>query len=232
MASANFSRAVALLSCAALLGSVQAQLYKWTDANGKVHYSDTVPPEANDGARKQLSSEGVVRGQVDRALTPEERRAAAVKADADRKAREIVEERERRDRALVSTYTSLADFDRVRNRALGVLDAEVKALTAQLAALNAKREALTKQIDAAGAKGPSVKLANDAKLLDSDIANTSGFESRKIRDRADMAKNYATERARLADLMAAQAASTNSANATNAANPPVAPGNAARTKPK
>jgi hypothetical protein len=229
MASANFIRAVALLTCAGLLSSPQAQLYKWTDANGKVHYSDTVPPEANDGARKQLSSEGVVRGQVERALTPEERRAAAVKADADRKAREIVEERERRDRALVSTYTSLADFDRVRDRALGVLDAEINGLTSQLTGLNNKRAELTKQIEATGKRGPSAKLVNDAKSLDADIVSVGGFESRKIRDRGEMAKNYATERARLADLMAAQAAAT---NATNAANPPAAPGNSARTKTK
>ncbi|TAG01651.1 MAG: DUF4124 domain-containing protein [Betaproteobacteria bacterium] len=224
MASVNRVRTIALvLSCVVAFGAAHAQLYKWTDANGKVHYSDTVPPEANNSARKQMDSDGLVRAQIERAQTQEERRVAAIKAEEDRKARVIVEERERRDKALVSTYTSLADFDRVRDRALAVLDAEITGLTAQLVALNAQRADLGKQIDAAGKKGPSAKLAADVKLLDADIAATNGFESKKIRDRGEMAKAYAVERSRLADLIAAQTkANTGSPSSAAAATPSAA----------
>lgn len=34
----------------------QAQLYKWTDKDGRVHYTDTPPPaDARDGAQKKLN---------------------------------------------------------------------------------------------------------------------------------------------------------------------------------
>lgn len=224
--SANLVRSVALLACACALASAHAQLYKWTDANGKVHYSDTVPPEANNSARKEMGTDGIVRGQVDRALTPEERRAAAAKAEEEKKARSIIEERERRDRALASTYTSLADFDRVRDRALAVIDSEIAALTVQLAALNKRRAESTKPSEAAGKKGQAQQSGQELNALDADIANAAEFERRKIRDRADMAKHYATERARLADLMAAQAATP------NAVNSPTAPSGAARSRAK
>jgi hypothetical protein len=106
-----------------------AQLYKWTDENGKVHYTDSIPPSANDRARKELRSDGTVKRETERALTAEEKRLAAVRAAEEAKAREVQAERDRRDKALLATYTDLKDFDRVRDRALATLDSEIRALT-------------------------------------------------------------------------------------------------------
>lgn len=110
-------------------GHSHAQLYKWTDENGKVQYSDTVPPVANDRARKELRADGTVKRETERALTAEEKRLAAVRAAEEAKAKEIQAERERKDKALLATYTDLKDFDRVRDRALTTLDNEIRALT-------------------------------------------------------------------------------------------------------
>ncbi|TAG82316.1 MAG: DUF4124 domain-containing protein, partial [Betaproteobacteria bacterium] len=140
--------------------NASAQLYKWTDENGKVHYSDTVPPSATDRARKEMRPDGTVKKQVDRALTQEERRIAAAKAAEDEKERIAREERERKDRALLSTYTSLVDFDRVRDRALTLADGELTALRKQEASTSAAREALQKQADT-HKKGPPLKLKSD-----------------------------------------------------------------------
>lgn len=110
-------------------GHSHAQLYKWTDENGKVQYSDTVPPTANDRARKELRSDGTIKRETERALTAEEKRLAAVRAAEEAKAKEVQAERERKDKALLATYTDLKDFERVRDRALATLDNEIRALT-------------------------------------------------------------------------------------------------------
>ncbi|MGL5004491.1 MAG: DUF4124 domain-containing protein, partial [Casimicrobium sp.] len=87
MALRNFSLGLVALAVLAASPACFAQLYKWTDENGKVHYSDTVPPTATDRARKELRSDAQVKKEVDRAPTPEERRAAAVRAAEEEKTR-------------------------------------------------------------------------------------------------------------------------------------------------
>lgn len=117
-------------------GHSHAQLYKWTDENGKVHYTDSIPPSANDRARKELRADGTVRRETARALTAEEKRAAALKAEEEARARVVQDERDRKDRALLNTYPNLQDFDRMRDRALATMDSDIRSLTDKEAMLN------------------------------------------------------------------------------------------------
>jgi len=138
------------VACAFLCaGHSHAQLYKWTDENGKVHYTDTIPPNANDRARKELRSDGSVRRETARALTTEEKRIAAQKAEEEARQLAVQEERERKDRALLNTYPNLQDFDRMRARALANMDTDINSLTDKEAILN-------KVIDSGGTFIPPV----------------------------------------------------------------------------
>ncbi len=50
------------------------KLYRWVDMEGKVQFSDTLPPEAVDQARTEINAEsGMATSTLERALTPEER---------------------------------------------------------------------------------------------------------------------------------------------------------------
>lgn len=49
------------------------KLYRWTDAQGKVHYTDTLPPEALQQGRTEYSRKGSLLNQVQRAPTAEEK---------------------------------------------------------------------------------------------------------------------------------------------------------------
>ncbi|MFT5445983.1 MAG: hypothetical protein ACI9DC_001145 [Gammaproteobacteria bacterium] len=42
---------VALVMCAFAAPSAEAKIYKWTDANGKVHYSATQPPASASSSK-------------------------------------------------------------------------------------------------------------------------------------------------------------------------------------
>ncbi|MES2017106.1 MAG: glutaredoxin family protein [Pseudomonadota bacterium] len=57
---------LALLLCAA---SASAQLYKWVDASGKTHFSDTPPPETAKQAKVNSAPVGSVSGDMPYALT-------------------------------------------------------------------------------------------------------------------------------------------------------------------
>ena len=151
-------RGLPLVIAGALLfaGACEAQLYKWVDENGKVQYSDSVPPSANDRARKELRADGTLKRETERAATAEEKRIAALRAAEEAKAREAKLEQERKDKALLSTYADLKDFDRVRDRAIGNLEAEIRNLT--------EREAVLGKIVAGQTVSPQelAKLASPA----------------------------------------------------------------------
>ena len=75
---------VALIAVLTTPPALAQKLYRWTDKDGKEHYSDTLPSEAIDAAREELNkTSGSTVGQVERALTPEERATLAASAEAE-----------------------------------------------------------------------------------------------------------------------------------------------------
>ena len=115
---------VALVAALAA-GAVDAQkakLYRWVDKDGKVHYDDALPPEAVNQARTEFStSSGNQTGQVDRALTAEERaQQAAQAADAAEQAR-VAEEQKHQEEVMLATYTNENDLRRAYGDRLSLL---------------------------------------------------------------------------------------------------------------
>jgi hypothetical protein len=229
-----------------------AQLYKWVDENGKTQYSDTIPPASTDRARKELRSDGTVKTSTERAATAEEKRLAVLKAAEDAKIRLAQDERERKDKALLNTYSSLIDYDRVRDRALGTASGEIRALQEREIVLNKVIASDGKFVPpvvapvsapataappVAGkppspAKPPPVKTANMLLLeAKSELPRTRDAIVAKRRDLEDMTALYATDRVRLSRLIDAENAKMNADKASTAELKP-APAPAATGKKK
>ena len=141
-------RALALLlALACLAGPVWAQndskgtiVYRWVDEHGIVHYGDSVPAKYARDKRELLNSQGVVIGQVDAAMTPAQR-AAAARALAKRRAQR------QRDYFLLSTYASVKDIKSLRDERLSQLEAQqsaaqqyVQSLSSRLASLQSRAQ--------------------------------------------------------------------------------------------
>jgi hypothetical protein len=127
-------------------GQAQVKLYKWTDANGNVHYTDKVPTEAAGRAREELNKQGTVVRRTDAPLTAEQR----AEAERDRKRRledeAAAREQKRKDMALLNTYSTERDIEEARARALkaneeGLKEAERKLADAQKRSHKLKGEA-------------------------------------------------------------------------------------------
>ena len=58
-----------LVTGLALAGSARAEVYKWVDENGEVHYSETLPPDFQDRKADVLTNEGITE-QKDMSLVP------------------------------------------------------------------------------------------------------------------------------------------------------------------
>ena len=116
-----------------------ATTYKWIDDKGVVHYTDKIPPEALNKGNVELDKQGLPVKTTDPTLTPEQRRA---RADEDARRKQLAKERElaeRRDRALLGTYTTEGEIDLARNRAVSTIDAQVQSSTAYVATLSKRK---------------------------------------------------------------------------------------------
>jgi hypothetical protein len=203
-------RATMLAASACCAFSASAQLYKWTDENGKVHYSDTVPPSANDRARKEMRTDGTVKGQIDRALSPEERRAAALKKADEEKEQIAKSERDRKEKALLTSYSSIEEYDRVRARDLAQVQSENTAIENRMFVAQNQRAELLK----VAPKNNAQKLANERERADVNkrIEDLTKERDAAVKNVVETKERFRTERELLVRLFAEQAAVNKQSN--------------------
>ena len=182
--------------------SAQAKLYKWTDKNGKTHYGDTIPPEYSDQGSTQLDKRGQVVKKTDAALTP-----AQIKErdDADARARQEKidqQETQRRDKALLATYTELKEIDASLQRNLGAVDVQVKSNELRIKSAQGRLDGLKKQeANFVQRKKPvPPDVTNAIKSTEGEIAQVRGSIAKLEQEKSAMRQRYAADKARFREL--------------------------------
>ena len=199
----------ALVVAAALLwavaGAARAATYKWVDDKGEVHYSDKMPPDAVGKANVELNKQGIAVKKTDAAPTPEQLRAKAQEEERQRVLAKQNEEMARRDRALVASYTSEAEIDLARKRAVQTIDNVIQSSQAFIEQLNKRKaEAEAKRNDA---KTTSIGAALDRELegIDAELARQDELIGQKKREMTAVAARYDADKQRWRELVAAKA---------------------------
>lgn len=123
------------------------KLYCWNE-NGRKVCGDALPASAADAARTEISAKsGLKTGQVARALTEAERATAAQEAEAARLAALAEEARQRREQAMVESYTTEEELMRAFEHRINLLDETVKASSLGVTGL---RQSLVSLLQRAG----------------------------------------------------------------------------------
>ena len=104
-----------LLAVLLSVGTAHAGMYRWVDGGGRVHYSDTLPSTYQKSGAAEMSKQGVV---IKRTQSEAERRAEGVQLEDERLIEEARQQQAQQDRALTQTYTTEAEIDLARDRAL------------------------------------------------------------------------------------------------------------------
>ncbi|MBB5016192.1 DUF4124 domain-containing protein [Rehaibacterium terrae] len=203
MRASRLALAIALGFALATPAAQAQKLYRWVDKDGKVHYSDALPPEAVDQARRELSAKsGLTVGEVDRALTDEERAAlAAAAAEAQSAAEREALQRER-DRVLMASFPNEADLSRAYGERIKLLEEALKATQAtidgqhqslaSLLANAADRELTGQPIDA--------RTATSVRETQRQISLQQNLLQRREAERAALQLEYETTLARYRQL--------------------------------
>ena len=114
------------------------KLYRWVDEEGKVHYTDRVPPDQVDRARTQLDARGLKIESVRAARTPEEiareKELERLRAEKQR----LIEEQKAADRVLLKTFRSEDDIEMTLNGKLAAIDVQIQVVRGNIKRLKEK----------------------------------------------------------------------------------------------
>ena len=163
--------------------AVNAEMYRWTDEKGKVHYSDKIPAQHKHRGHTQLSPQGVVIERVTSSLSPAQLQHRIQQGKLHLLRQERQQQRHNTDKSLMEQYDSPDDLIMTRDGKAAKFEHSIDTMKNQV---NNTREALAKQqkrIDALQARGESVPVDMIQKLLrlrhsikqgDAEIAQAEG----------------------------------------------------------
>lgn len=166
----------------------QKKLYCWEE-NGSRTCSDTLPSNAVDAARDEFSAQsGMLKAEVKRAMTPEER-AAAEAAAAQRQVDAAAEQtRHRTEQAMLTTFQSEDELRRVFNERVSIIDNNIRTARYNVISL---REGLVNMLrnagdrELAGQKVPD-KLANDIQARHRELLSQQRLQGTFEKQRVDL----------------------------------------------
>ena len=122
----------------------QAELYKWEDKSGMIHYSDVVPPEHSGHKRETLSPHGVVVDVVEAERTLEQLERDARLADLRAEQHRMLAQQAAKDRVLMRTFSNEQDLIMAHDGKLSAIDVIIGATGNNIRRLNEQLRKLQK----------------------------------------------------------------------------------------
>jgi chromosome segregation ATPase len=132
--------------------------YRWSDASGNLHYSDTLTTEAIQSGYDVINDKGLVLKHIDRARTDAERAEAETAAAAETAAKLEADRQAEADRRLLAAFPAEKDLVRARQAQVDSLDQSILAATNSL---NGQEQALSDNLGHAAAIERSGKKVPD-----------------------------------------------------------------------
>ena len=144
--------------------AAEAQSYRCVGKDGKRYYGQTVPPQCVGLPMEELSPQGMVVRKIDPQGSASEQAAKAAEAEERKKRDLALKEETRKNKALLSTYTSEADIERARKSALEDNQKAVAETEKRIAGLKKRQDELKKELEFyQGKNKPPAKMQEEIK---------------------------------------------------------------------
>ena len=182
---------IAMLIAAAALAKAE-KLYRYRNAEGNVVVDYRVPAEYVSGGYEVINDEGVVLEIVPRELTPEEKQAAEVQRKLEEEARAEDERLRQWDESLLLRYSTTADIEAARERALDNLRIRMSILKGKRRSLKQKIEnyqAQAAEMERAGKKVDEKRL-QAIRDMQQEISATERAVADREREMQELADSF------------------------------------------
>jgi hypothetical protein len=175
-------------------------LYKWVDKEGVTHYGDHVPPEYASQEQHILNSQGYEIRHLDAQKSAEQ-------AAADEQKNLDAQQRQLRDKNLLSTYASVQEIERLRDQRLTLIADQIKVTNQFLDTLNGRMKKM--RADSMRFKpysndpnAPSMpdQLAEDLVRLSSDVRTQEQNLKQKHNEESTMSIQFESDIDRFKEL--------------------------------
>lgn len=198
----KFAGVVALMMCVAAPAWAAKQMYRWVDAQGKVHYGDTIPPEYAKQGNKEMTKSGRVVKETPPGLTPEQIKARAEAEARDKEAKDKAEEQKRKDKALLASFTTVGELDLAEKRNLEAVDLQIKSNELRIKSVQGRLDSLKKQeaLIASRKRPIPSDLSEDIQQTEGEIDHLRGNIADLNREKDALRVRYAADRKRYMEL--------------------------------
>jgi hypothetical protein len=212
---ARFPVALGLLSVLTLAAfliafatNARAALYKWTDERGVVHYSDQMPADAVNRANIELNRQGLTVRKTEQARPVAQR---LPKTDTEQQQVRDAERAkllaERRDRALLESYTSEGEIDLSKSRALATIEGQIQSAQAFIAQIKKRRDELEAKATTYGPRPVPGEIKREIETIDVELNRQNNFVAGKQKESAATAARYDADKQRFRELHSGEAPS-------------------------
>jgi hypothetical protein len=195
------------MAAAPLLAHAQFT-YRCNGADGKKYYGSAIPMQCAGRPVEVLNNGGLVVKRIDPAKEEEERAAkAAAAARASGKVEQSIAERdeERRNRALLATYTSVKDIEDARARALRENAQVADRFELRIKELRSRRDRYEKELDTYKKAGKASSTVEDnLKNVELEIAAQENLLAQKKGEVPSIHAKYDEDKKRYAVAVAAK----------------------------
>jgi len=205
------------------LPAAAAGMYKWTDDQGVVHYSDQMPADAVNRGGVIFDKQGRQLKKIDPTLTPVQQKAKETEDERQRVIAKTQEDKTRRDTALVHSYTSEDEIDFARNRSLQAVESQLKSAEAYVADLTKRQQQLNKDKLTYGTKTVPATLESELSGLDEELLRQDKVLAQRRTEITAINAKYENDKLRWRELRTDQKPPAAAAPASTPPAPPNRP---------
>jgi hypothetical protein len=186
--------------------AVAAGMYKWTDDQGNVHYSDQMPADAVNKGGVVFDKQGRQLKKIDPTLTPAQAKAKEIEDERLRLIAKQQEDKMRRDIALMHSYTSEDEIDFARNRSVQATEAQLKSAEAYVADMTKRQQELKKTKLEYGGKPAPGTLESELAGLDEELSRQDKVLAQRRSEIAAINAKYEADKLRWREIRTDQKA--------------------------
>lgn len=165
--------------------TAQAKLYKWVDDNGTTHYGEVIPPEYANKDRDSLKKSGMLEKRPEK-INPDTVRAKEEAAQQRKIDNQSTVEQQRRDSALLNTYSNENEIDLARERSLVLINARIESNQMLLKSSQGTLDEHKKEVESRTKTGKKIpqSLSNDITQSEARVAK---FQAELMKSEEELA---------------------------------------------
>ena len=178
------------------------RLYKWVDEDGRVHYSDVIPPQRINKGHTVVDKDGVVVTTFDAVKHGAALRKEKAHHIREKQALERAHQKAIHDRQLLDTYDTRDQLIEAQDERLAIIDSALKIGAAHIDRLKEQRAELMKRAaqNERDGKTVSASLREQIDGLTVQIDQQQAYVGAKTGERERTARQFTEDLARFDEL--------------------------------